>query len=427
MTFDGRTSATVEPRGGVVPESLSRYFVLLLAFVSVAGVVDGFATQFRYTMTTYVRQDFQVGFGDLAGMMSWVYLASCLSFVPRMLADVFGRKPMLCVTFFGLCVFQGSLGLARTPLEYVVGLSFVAIFYKSDIWMLVISEEAPPRHRGLWATTAVALTGAGAISLGQLVRAMGPEPDAWRMVARVPIWGTAAVVPILLFVRETTHFETLRATRRRGPVIATLLAPFRPGVRHSLVALSLLKMGYVGGIGAGIALLGSEYLRTANGFDRAAVGRIVQMDVAASMVAVVAFGAFSDRFGRRRCFYLLGMLYSAALVALATFPKGTSAIIAMFVLQSFCATALYGILRVATMELLPNDCRATGSAWTDLSLTVGAAGTARLVGALTAGNWGVVGTVPLSWVIVAGALLSVALLPLYSLLPETRGRHLEEV
>ena len=413
--------------GSGVPERLTGYLLFLLLCLALAGFFDSFATSFRYTMLTYVREDFEVAFGSMVNMFTWVYLGSCLSFGVRALADVCGRKMLLWTTMAGLCLLQWILGFTRTPHQYIAVLTLLALFYKSDIWLLVMSEEAPPRHRGLCTALTVAISGSGALALGELIRRMGTATDAWREVARFPIWGLLALVPVLFFMRETRHFTRMKSAPRRSVGWKVLLAPFRRAFLKALVVLSLLKMFFVGGAIVTLALLGTEFLRVDNGFGPAVIGRIVQLEVCAIMAGWLLAGFLSDRIGRHTCLYLFGALYVVALLNLALMPKGSAAVVVAYLGQILAGTAVYAILRVATMELFPNDCRAIGSAWTDLFMTLFAAGTARMLGALTAPTATAAHGVTLSTCIIAIAVLAALVLPWFALLRETRGQKLEEV
>jgi len=414
--------------GGGVPDHLTWYLVLLIAFLGLAGFFDSFATTFRYAMMTYVRAGFEMDFGPMVGMYRWVYLGSCLAFVPRVLADVWGRKAMLWTTMAGLCFLQWLVGFARTATEYIFLITVLSVFYKSDIWQLVISEEAPPRHRGLYAAVTAVLSACGGVALGGLVRQMGEDnAEAWRDVARFPVWGLFAGIPVVFFMRETRHFRATKLRRDGRIGLDLLAAPFRRAYRRPLVVLSIMKVFFAGGAIVAISLLGTEYLRVDNGFGPATVGRVVQYEVVAIMAAWLSAGYLSDRLGRHLCLYVFGGLYVAALLNMALLPKGSNGVVIAFVVQIFASMAVFAILRVATMELFPNDFRAIGSAWTDLFMTMFAAGTATLLGYLThktdAGTY----RIDLSTCIIAAAAVALMVLPLFALLRETHGRRLEEV
>lgn len=425
MTPD-RSENTSGPRA-TVPDKLTPYLALLLVFLSAAGFYDSFATSFRYTMTTYVRRSFDVDMGTMVGLFSWVYLGSCLAIVPRILADLVGRRWMLWVTMVSLCGLQWMLGFARSPMEYGLLLTLLAIFYRSDIWLVIVAEEAPPRHRGLYAAVMVAISGLGALVLGQLVKGMEDSDDAWRSVARFPVFGLILSFPILLFMRETRHFEALRKSRREGRRTklvdwSLLITPFRGRLLRPLLLISTVKMIVAGGVMATIAIIETEYLRVDNGFSQETVGALIQWDVLAATLGWIVAGSLSDRIGRHRCLYLLAATYVASLLLFALLPRGSVGVMVFSVVHNFAILGVYAILRVVTMELFPNDCRATASAWSDLAVTLFAALTSRVLGGVMAATG-----VPLSYVILGAAAVVPMVLPVYALLPETRARRLEEI
>jgi len=421
--LDASVAAAAAP---APPERLTPYLLFLLAFLSLASFIDAFSTTFRFSATTYVRQDFGVSFAEMVRLMAWVNVGSCLAFVPRALADVWGRRPMLWITVCGMCALQWALAHTRGPAEYIAGLTLLALVYKCDVWMLVLTEEAPPRHRGLYTAVAHAVGATGAIVLGELIARMGDAPDAWRTVSAFPVWGLMLVVPAALLLRETAHYRRIRVAARSGPKMRTLLAPFRRTLLRPMLTLSILKMLFAGGALAAMGLIGAEYLRVVHGFGPDAVGRAIQGNVVAVMLVWICAGFASDRIGRHACVYLLGVIHVAALLALALAHKGSWMVAPAYIAQASTGVGIFGVLRIATMELLPNDCRAAGSAWIDLFMTIAGIGTTVALGWLTH-EAGAGGGVPLWQCILGAAALVCVAIPIFALLPETRGRRLERV
>lgn len=410
----------------VPPERMTPYLLFLLAYLSLASFVDAFSTTFRFSATTYVRQDFDISFAEMVRIMAWVNVGSCLAFVPRALADVWGRRAMLWLTVCAMCLLHWALAHTRGPAEYIAGLTLLALVYKCDVWMLVLTEEAPPRHRALYTAVAHAVGATGAIVLGELIARMGTAPDAWRAVSAFPVWGLVLVLPAALLLRETAHYRRARAMAPVRPSVRALLAPFRRSLLRPMLTLSILKMLFAGGALAAMGLIGAEFLRVVHGFAPDAVGRAIQANVVAVMVVWLAAGFASDRIGRHACIYLLGAIHLAALLALALAQRGSWLVAPAYVAQASTGVGIFGVLRIATMELLPNDCRAAGSAWIDLFMTVAGIGTTIALGWLTQ-EAGAGGGVPLWQCIVGAAALVCAALPIFALLPETRGRRLERV
>jgi MFS family permease len=397
------------------------YLAFLVAYVVLVEFFDAFATSFRYHMTTYVRQDFHVPLPDMLSALSWVYLGSCLGFLPRLAADIFGRRLMLWVAMTALCVLQFVVGFSRTPGQYVLLLATLAVFYKADIWMLVMTEEAPARHRGLYTALPILIGGAGAITVGELVHRMGDAPDAWRTVARFPIWGVVVAVPFCLGMRETARFRRRRLDVTRTNPLALAFAPFRRGYARPLVVMIGFKTMIGAATAAVIGLIGTEFLRVANGLSPSTVGRLIQLETIAMMAGAFNAGWVSDRIGRLNAARLFCVFYAAALLAMGLVPSGSSAVATLFVVQGHFAAAMMYLLRIVSFETFPNEFRATGSAWTDLVPTVAAIGIAQALGFVTGAG------VSLAAVVLGAAVVPLLALPLCSFLPETRAVDLDRL
>ena len=419
------TAAACAPAtaGGVqgADDRVTFYLIFLLLALSVVGFYDSFATAFRYRMTSYVRQEFGVELGVMAGLFTWVYLGSCFAFIPRVLADVFGRKTILWLSLVGMCALHWMIGYSRSPVEYTVFLTATSLFYRADLWLLVMSEEAPPRYRGTAMALMVAIAGLGTLALGELVKRMGPGADSWREVARFPIYGCLLSLPILFFMRETRHFQNVRAGNRRIVEWRLLWLPFATRFRRSLLVVSFLKMVLAGGILVVISVVETDFLRVDNGFGTEIVGWLIQGDVLAITAGWIVAGLLADLIGRRPATYILSAVYTASLALFALLPKGSTGVILFSVVHNFASSGIYAILRVASMEFFPNDCRATAVAWTDLFAALFAAFSTWFLSQLL--GWGL----SLTAVIIFCALVIPFVIPLYQFLPETKGLRLEQV
>lgn len=191
----------------------------------------------------------------------------------------------------------------------------------------------------------VTVSGSGALvlGLGQLVKRMPDTSDAWVGVAQFPIYGIVLSVPVIWWMRETRHFERLKAERSRVLDWSLLWTPFRGELFKLLLIVSILKSVIAGGVMATVAS----------------------------------------------------------------------------VTHNFAILGVYAILRVATMELFLSACRVTTSAWTDLFMTLFAAAVTWNLSLLMRMT-----DMTLSFVLIAVAIVVSLVLPLYALLPETKGRRL---
>ena len=407
-------------------QRITRYQIGLVVMLGAVGFFDSYATSFRYKMTTYVRQDFEVDIGTMAGLFSWLYLASCAALAVRLLADLVGRRFVLFASMAGLCTLQWLTGYAENLTQYLWLMAGCALFYKCDLWLLVLSEEAPSQRRGLFMGLAVVIAGTGALVQGVLIAGMGEAADAWRSVARFGLFGVILSLVVLAYVRETRHFVQMRARRRRVVDWSVLWRPFQGASLRPLMLVAVLKMVLMGGAWTTISILETEFLRVDNGFDTTRVGWLTTGDAIAIPLGWLLAGLLSDAIGRVRTSVLLAAFWVAALLCFVLLPRGSTEVMVLSIAHNFVSAGLFAILRLVSFELFPTDHRSTASAWTDIFTVLFAAANSQLIRWLTQGSPDGGLGVPVGHVILGVALVIPVLLPLYRLLPETAGRRLGE-
>jgi MFS transporter, AAHS family, benzoate transport protein len=90
--------------------------------------------------------------GYITTVSRWVGLIG--TFIFPVLADFYGRRPILIVAILGYSLFTGLTGFAQGPLQLLVFTSItrIAISGESPVGVLMVSETAPAK----WRTTALA-------------------------------------------------------------------------------------------------------------------------------------------------------------------------------------------------------------------------------------------------------------------------------
>lgn len=272
------------------------------------------------------------GLGPVAGTVA-SFATFAVGFVIRplggfifgIMGDRLGRKAVLVTTLLLIGISSALIGFvpsaasigAAAPILLVAcrlaqGLGFGAEVAGA---MVVAAESAPKRLRGLYATLpqiGVAVGGLGATAAWTVARTTtGAEFVTWGW--RVPFVGSLLVVVVGLVIRlrmkETPVFRELRAagTTSRHP-FRTVLRTHRRSLAVALGArFADNGLAYVYQTFA--LAYAADYLaaRTPGLEDTLVVGLAVA--AAVSVVALPAFGALSDRVGRRPVF-LAGAVFS---------------------------------------------------------------------------------------------------------------------
>lgn len=434
---------------------------LAAAFVGLAaaavGLIYGYDTGAMAGALLFVRQDFHLGTLNQEIVTTAVTVGSILgALIARRLCDRLGRRRTMVLVAAGYAVFAAASGFApdhpvlvgaRFLLGIAVGISIVAA-------PIFVGESAPLRIRGRLLVTYQMATTLG-IAAAYFTDLALSGAGAWRWMLGVS--GIPAVLVTLLIARlpETPHWQlmrgdedaavvALRRTRTDAEAAAELAeikeslarkengsfrelfrGPFR---RAGVFVLGLGFFVQITGIAAIVAY--SPIIFQAVGFasDRSAilVTSLVQLAALAGEITALLL---VERAGRRPTLLTgIGLMTVANIVLMLVFAIGvgpgvaaTVAVLGVIVFRIGYSAGFGSLVWVYASEALPARLRSTGASvllTVDLlanfviSMTFLSAMTA-LGGAITFGLFGV--------------LCVAALVFVFRLAPETRGRPLEQI
>lgn len=288
-------------------------------------------------------------------------------------ADRVGRKPAMIFSFAAMGI--GLIGLTLTPTYARIGVAapVLVIFFRllqgfalggnvgpSTAYMV---EAAPALRRGFYASlqgasqdAAVLVAGIIATTLANVLTAEQMQDWGWRAT----MLAGAAIVPFGLMLRRNLP-ETLHA----GPDIVTLSGD-EARSRHAIRRyLPLIVCGLLILAATTIANYTAEYmttyaLTTLHLEARIAFGVIIVVGVC-SVVADLASGMLSDRFGRRPVMLIAGLLMAISVLpafALIGHVRSTPVFYAAIGWLALLLNLAGGPIIVVLAESLPRNLRA---------------------------------------------------------------------
>lgn len=409
------------------PERFSPYQWRLFLFLSVATFFEGY----DFMALTQLISNFgapevwDLDRAEKGYLVTFINLGTVLAYVLVRRADDWGRKRVLTITIVGYTIFTGLSGLAP-GVYWFAGIQLVARTFLIAEWaiaMVIAAEEFPASRRGMVIGVILAFNSLGAIVCAGVVPVLlelpvpGLEPaERWRSAYFV------GVVPLVLIafarrsLRETRRFEELKATIDPK---RSLLHIFRTPYRKRLLQMSAIwLLTYVCTHNA--VTFWKDFVLQERGFTNSQAGNAIAIAAIAAMPLVFLSGRLLDWIGRRRAaivIFILGALGIAGCYGLHGFWPMTGAL----VFGIYGSSAVPQVLNAFTTELFPTSVRGDAFAWANnLIGRIGYVFSPAAVG--TAANsvgWGpaVTGTVVF---LLAGLVLILVMLP------ETRGRELEE-
>ncbi|MEU5923513.1 MULTISPECIES: MFS transporter [Streptomyces] len=240
--------------------------------------------------------------------------------------DTQGRKGVLVATLLmmglattaiGLLPTHAQIGVAApvllTLLRFVQG--FAAGGEKTGA-LIILFENAPPKWRGLLTSLPAIGTGTGTLlSTGAFALTTGLLSEdaflAWGW--RIPFLLSAGLTFFGLWVRrslpETAEFQQVQQVQQAGPAAATAPRPLRQRIAESRCVAAwrrypkemLIVIGAGAAENAGYYVFGTFSVTYAEdrGLSTSALLSGISLVAAVKLVTVPAFGALSDRIGRR--------------------------------------------------------------------------------------------------------------------------------
>jgi MFS transporter, MHS family, shikimate and dehydroshikimate transport protein len=356
--------------------------------------------------------------------------------------DRLGRRSMLILTLVSMGVATMLIGLLPTYAQIGVAAPLLLVLCRlaqgvavGGEWggaVLMTIEHSPPLRRGFYGSIVqigfplgMALGTASFFALAHLDEA---EFLSWGW--RLPFIVSAVLVVVGTFIRlrieETPDFRRDQREGRieRFPVLEAIRRHPKDvaiGLGARITEISWIYL---------ITIFGLSYAVTNMGLSRQLVLGAIALGAAVELVTIPAFGALSDRIGRRPI-YILGCLAAMALAfplfwAIQT-REPTTVVLAFVIGMSVGHGIMYGVQASFLAEMFPSNLRYSGaSLGYQLAAPIGGAVVPLLAAAVVGAKHGA--TWPVSLLMIALALVTMfAVLMAKETAPAAlRGRALHE-
>jgi putative MFS transporter len=396
------------------------YLRRLLIFLSVATFFEGYDMFALAQLLPNIRADFQLSRTEGGWLLGFINVGTVLAFLLIRVADRVGRKKVLSVTIVGYTL--ASLASAAAPNAVVFGiLQCIARVFLIGEWtiaMVFAAEEFPAAKRGSAIGILQACSSLGGIACAGLVPLMLKSPLGWRTVFIAGAVPLAIVAYARRGLKETRRFEEAHA--RGTAIVQGELGAVLKTV-HLKRVLQMAVIWFLSYLCTQNAItFWKDFAVSERGFTDKQVGAAITVAALASMPLVFLAGRLLDVIGRRRgAVIIYGALSLGVFGAYSLHDRASLTVV--MVVTVFGASAFLAVLNAYTTELFPTEQRADAFAWSNNLLgRIGYVLSPPLVGYF-ADQYGYGPTVRATAIF---PLLALGLI--LALLPETRGRELEE-
>lgn len=408
-----------------------RYLAALFAMLMSATIFEGYDITIFHLATPEIARTFHMADPAIGLMATIVRFGGMLSFFVVILADRYGRKPIISTTVLCYTIFTLFTALSTGVKSFTIFQSTSQIFLAAEFGVAVtmISEEFPDATRGraIAALHMVAFLGVTAAALTYAI--MAESRWGWRGMYLLGIAPLVMIAFLRRGLRETARFIALeRARAAAGKArpgfwtsIRNSLAPLAGPYRSRLLIMAGL-WNSLGLIGGPTVTYFSLYARRDHHWKSHQVAAAIILAYAIGTIGSMLSGFLMDRLGRKFTTSFFYLMSAAAMYVLFT-SDSYGEILAGEVVTMFAYQAARTATSALSTELFPTAIRATG-----YSLCVQVMGQvcwmlSPVVIGLLSGPLGGLGNA--ASLFAAGPILGVVIVLLF--VPETRGKTLEEL
>lgn len=443
-------------------EDIGRFVIVAAGLAALSGLLFGFDTGVISGALLYINDSFPVlqESSFLQGLVvsGSLFGAAIGAAAGGWLADTIGRKRLIFVG--GILFFVGSAGMAVSPtVNWLIISRFVdglGIGFASVVAPLYISEIAPPSVRGSLVTlNQIAITGGQLVSYVSnfaLARILLDAGLTWRVMLGTGVIPAAALIVAVIFLPESPRWlaeqgeeheaRSVLSQIRNGTDIEAEMSEIKrmvemeeeglrellePWVRPMLiVGVGLAILQQAAGINAVIYY--APVILEATGFSNIAslIGTVGVGFVNVSLSVVAAL--FVDRVGRRPLLLIgfTGMFATLSVLGGAYYFVGLSTTIGLLALAMILLFVAFHAVSVGSMywlmvsEIFPLNIRGTAIGVCTVILWIGNFAVAQFFPMLFD-----IGPAFAFWTFAIVTVLGIGFT--YYLVPETKGRSLEEI
>lgn len=405
---------------------LSPYLRRLLIFLSIASFFEGFDYFALAQLLPDIRATFALSPKYGGALVAFINVGMVLAYFLARKADSWGRRRTLALTIAGYTASSLLSGLAVNIYAFAGAQLMARLFLTAEVavTMVIAAEEYPAGQRGLVIGVVQACSTLGAIVCAGVVPLILTFAWGWRgvfLVGAVPLILVAIARRSLQETRRFTALETVRQQATADPAAASgdLFLVLGTAYRGRVILLGgiwFLTMFCT----QSALLFWKEFAVAERAFTAPQVGSSLTLAALFAMPLVFGVGKLLDVIGRRLGATIVFSLTILGVIAAYTLYSRVALTVALC-LGIAGTTAMMSVLHTFTTELFPTALRGDAYAWSNNLIGRSAAIVSPLGVGLLVEHLGFGVALALT---ALGPLIALGLI--VTLLPETRGKELEE-
>ncbi len=408
------------PRGRGSRHLLEPEHWFLLIVLGVADFFQGYDSFVVTAALPQIRETFGLSQSSASLWLSIPILGSVPAVWFSRRADVHGRRRYLSVSIVGFTLFTAATAIAPSMGAFVA-LQFGAMLFltvEGALAWTMVAEELPAGARGFgfgWLAMLTALgSGLASIFYGGIFE---PLDISWRWLYVVALPPLAAVSVLRRRLPESHRFSALQ---ERGALASHWHEILRPPVRKWLLLVCLTA--FLGALSTQAGVFTIDFMQEDRGIGPSAANFILVGAGACAIPFLVGSGQLSDRYGRKIVGCSFGVLSVVGGLWFFLFAQGVAQLSLALLLVFIGQFGSWPTLGAFGSELFPTAHRALAGSWSNV---------ARVAGQSASFAFGALLLTVTDQLSVTSIILGIgpflALLIIWRVFPETKGRELEEI
>ncbi len=406
-------------------EPLTSYQKKLFAFLGVASFFEGYDLLALSQALPAIAEDLALSEETAGDLITFTNIGTMLAFFLVRRADRWGRRRVLSITIVGYAVFTGITAMAPNVYVLAVAQLLARIFLLAEwgVSMVIAAEEYPPSRRGFVIGVIQGASGLGAVVCAGTVPLLLQSPLGWRTPYLVGLPILAVFAYMRREMRETQSFAA-GASDEGAPKDSLWTIWSTPYAKRVLAVSAVWFFGYISASTAvtfwKFHVIRGELLTEQQAGNSIAIAALIAMPLA------FLTGWVMDRIGRRPT---AAIVFSIGAVGVYfAFTLTTHAALTVALIAGIMGAQCYlPVLNAFTTELFPTEHRGSAWAWCNnllgrVSYIAAPAIIVRLAEPTVPDGPSRLGEV-MSYTAVFPII---AVVLVFILLPETKGRSLEE-
>jgi len=353
--------ATMPSKSAVVSDGWTRSSLTVWIICILAWAFDIYEQTILQIITPLLMKEWGITTATIGNITSLSRIIGLIGgFVCPVLADIYGRKPVLIGIILFYSLVTGLTGFAMDPFQLLIfaTISRIALAGENPVGMVMVSETAPAKWR------ATALGGLiGGYPIGYMLTTMVAYfilPDwGWRPLYWLGILPALLVFWIAFGIEESPRYKHVSATVLKAGLRKqfNILEPFRSYPKETLLATMI--QGFYLFTWIGWSAWMPQFLAVEKKLGLPLTLQYLTIWMFAAIFAYYLCGWLCDLYGRRFVIPAFVLPASCLLVALVYIDDPTTLFWTGLV-ANFLITGSFGSGLGASTELFPTQIRGTG-------------------------------------------------------------------